>query len=139
MGGSVHRGSPPLSAAQSPHSAGMPTALLLSLLAPRESPERLCPDSTLHRLCSRAGCGTASIDTSTSMLMPSLQTNTGLQGKSPKGDVATSLPGTVGVGKAVRKGTCQSPLPAQHSSPSAPVGRVLALAQHAPREGHRAG
>lgn len=58
------------------HSAGMPVTLYLSLVPPRESPERLWPDSALHRLCSRAGCGTVSIATSTSMLMPSLQTNT---------------------------------------------------------------
>lgn len=58
------------------HSAGMPVTLYLSLVPPRESPERLWPDSALHRLCSRAGCGTISIATSTSMLMPSLQTNT---------------------------------------------------------------
>lgn len=54
------------------HSAGMPVTLYLSLVPPKESPERLCPDSALHRLCSRAGCGTVSIATSTSMLMPSL-------------------------------------------------------------------
>lgn len=73
------------------------------------------------------------------MLMPSLQTNTEPEDSSPKGDVATSLPGTAGVGKAGRKGTFQSPLPPQHSTPGLPVGRVLALAQHAPRKGHRAG
>lgn len=113
--------------------------LHLSLVPPRESPERLCPDSALHRLCSRAGCGTASIDTSTSMLMPSLQTNAGPEDSSPKGDITTSLPGTTGVGKAVRKGMHQSALPPLKSSPSSPVGHVLTLAHHAPREGHHAG
>lgn len=106
-------------------------------MAPRESPERLCPDRALLRLCCRAERGTASTATSTSMVTPSLQTDAGVRAAAPGGH-HLSLPGTAGAGEAVWKG-CASPPVHSAQPPCSPVRGVVALAQHAPCEGHGAG
>lgn len=106
------------------HSTGTPTELPLSLVAPRESPERLCPDGALLRLCCRAERGTASTDTSTSMVTPSLQTDTGLRAVVQRG--TSPIPAQhSGSGEAVWK-RCATP-PAPSAQPCLPVGGVLAL------------
>lgn len=92
------------------HSTGTPTELPLSLVAPRESPERLCPERALLRLCCRAECGTASTDTSTSMVTPSLQTDTGLRAVAQRG--TSPIPAQhSGSGEGCLEGMCHSPSP----------------------------
>lgn len=95
-----------------PHSTGTPTELPLSLVAPRESPERLCPDRALLRLCCRAERGTASTATSTSMVTPSLQTDAGLRAAAP-GDTTAQHSGSRA---GCLEGMCFSPT--QHSHPA---------------------
>lgn len=118
------------------HSTGTPTELPLSLVVPRESPERLCPDRALLRLCCRAERGTASTDTSTSMVTPSLQTDTGLRAGAQRGTAPKG--GQPPKGEAARKGSATPPAPSAQP-PCPPVRGVLALAQHAPCKCHRAG